>query len=445
VPQNLEQWLASKGDALEPFKAFLRKHGVDADKAVAALFASGYSARRVMFAKSSPQGKGALRPLGHGTDMEGEAEAPSAVAAAAPWEASFAAWSEVLRAEDLPHSFPDLLGRCTALLARDPAKAPATIATLRETLLNDDMLHQLIGQTPRMLGEDPLALQRRLVTLQVACAGDLHPLLQREPKLLSTKLDDVLANIRLLREHCRSQDDFRELVLLRPDLLVYRPRHLAGMVAAVKRALSSALGESIDPLAIVRCRPQLMTIPHPALTKRWSSLTQIASTVPQWQEELDSMLQDAALAPKPATSAEPASAPPAWVGLAPDQVPVGVKLDPPANPQETAEGQDVVDSEQEAPGEWGCESIADALYVPPMKYSRLRYLAEVMPDKAGDISFLDGMLVGWKRFARRFPEFDAWVKEREESKSREQRQTGTEAEEPAGQMNQAESSSNETQ
>jgi len=67
---------------------------------------------------------------------------------------------------------------------------------LRETLQDDDLLNEIIASAPRVLTQEPMGLQKRLITLQMACAGDLLHLLPKLPQLLYHRLDDVLAKIR---------------------------------------------------------------------------------------------------------------------------------------------------------------------------------------------------------------------------------------------------------
>jgi len=200
--QGLGMWLSKHAENLIPFRSFLRHHRIDENRAIGSLFPYGRRGRELMLPraamatfekkfsrKSRRENSSEYEEL----PKDGTAPNPSPLE---PWDRAFASWSDALAGQELPHALPELLMRWPPLLAMDPSHLPGTMTILRETLQDDDLLNEIIASAPRVLTQEPMGLQKRLITLQMACAGDLLHLLPKLPQLLYHRLDDVLAKIR---------------------------------------------------------------------------------------------------------------------------------------------------------------------------------------------------------------------------------------------------------
>lgn len=395
--QSLEVWLEKHNEALIPFRNFLKKHDADEQRTIAFLYKIGYWGHRTMLHKATTPDGGYMH------------------------EQAFKEWTEALAVEDVPISAPELIKQWPGMLARPASNLPSTFAILKAAIPNEDDLRFVLNKVPKALGHTPLSLQNRLLKLQLATAGELKDLLVTNPRLLELKLEDILSNVRLLRQNSRSLMIFKQLLEHRPDLATWRPHDLERRLRGACAALTNVLPQGINPEEVIKAKPLLFLLKPGMLTDRWTFIQEATQLLPQWAEELQTIVDHATsmpagntLDPKVSGAGGESAGPlvpesPRDLGVGTAPLPVNV----PGNEEfvfdSELEGEsESMFSEEQRAGRKAYSAISEMLWTRERRLQRLRYLAQELPEEAETMSFLSVLLVSLERFQRRFPYFWRW-------------------------------------
>ena len=339
-------------------------------------------------------------------------------------EQAFKEWSEALALEDVPISAPELIKQWPGMLSRPASNLPSTFAILKAAIPNDDDLRFVLNKVPKALGHTPLSLQNRLLKLQLATAGELKDLLVTNPRLLELKLEDILSNVRLLRQNSRSLMIFKQLLEHRPDLATWRPHDLERRLRGACTALANVVPQGLNPEEVIKAKPLLFLLKPGMLIDRWTFIQEATQRLPQWAEELQTVVDHATampagnaqgtLDPKHASAGGESAGP--LVPELPQDLGIGTATSPvnvPGNEEfvfdsESEAESEAMFSEEQRAGRKAYSAISEMLWTRERRLQRLRYLAQELPEEAGTMSFLSVLLVSLERFQRRFPYFWRW-------------------------------------
>ena len=371
------------------------------------------------------------------------------------FEVVFSRWQAALKREpSIEFRAEQLLLRWPLMLSRQPTEVGATLAVLSGALPRGTNITQMLYDVPQLIGIPPMALQHRLVSLQIATEGGLQQLLVACPRLMTFDLSSIFSNLRLIREYSRSSREFRSFLYVNPDALV-RPKHfLAGAATAVLYRLRSVLQPlGIDAVQVVKAKPHLLLVRASWLPQRWDVLYEMTQSVPHWQEEMEGLIKDAAAGSTLLNSSSNSSGsssdsaarasgstvdkfnsekrssvqPPAWVEDADlDPHSLGLNRENPkernknslsssevtdtdsATFEKEGNNDDVGDADILHKAHVAFSALGEALYMRPWRIERLQYLAAEAPEEAANVSFVSVMAVNLDTFQQRFPGFDDW-------------------------------------
>jgi hypothetical protein len=429
-------------DDLQPFRDFLRHHNIPEDAVLQGLFKAGPAGKKLMLQGRQIDRSSQSNELKTAQDDD----LGASFASAFPWEHALSAWNTALSAENLPFSAASLLTRWPRMLITMPTQLPETVAVLRAAYSDDQtVLHEAIGECPWLLGSAPLHLHQRLLSLQTATEGALPQLLLQCPKLLCVSLDRVLANLRLVRQHCFRPKRFHTALLWQPGMLLANNKILKSRFEQRIAELRAILPENIDPVQVAGEYPALLLTRHDAIQNAWKTLQKAVASVPAWQEELDAVLVDAAGSSVRAHSSEEGVSDLNKVGAAPPAdhgVEAAFHQLHASTTEDYESGGGFISSEQggDADGQiiaandvdekssskeptdhvtravrrralMACTALGRALWHSrPFngRGERLIYLAEMEPKKASGVSILAVLDIDWQRFHKRFPHMKEW-------------------------------------
>lgn len=519
--QTLDGWIKDHEEDLKPFRAFLANHGLDQEYTISSLYKMGYWGQRVMMPRvmmpnTDAKAKNAMdssldttilvaAEAGAGTE---EAEAGDSTVAddnvdaaeheprngdGAPldlirpvvdtnkyhFEIIFDNWASLLESQNLPHTPDQLLARWPGMLAWNTTKVPNTVAMLRAIIPDDEQLHRIISAAPKILAFSPLSLQKRLLALRLASAGDLKSMIDRAPQLLSSSLHTIMTNVRFLRETANSFEEYKHVISRRPDIICFHPRQMIAISNSMIQTLQNTLPDAVDARGVVSFAPQLMFMNGKGFRERYDSLLEIIVQVPRWQSEWQEILDAAALwkqRPKTLIAANDSFmdtgsndgeiGPPEWLmnpALPIEDMPLGIgkkesTADVIARLKSLMNGDDILENSRATAtqtgedngknssssedgdhsttdadnddvsgddllgdGDWGCSSLAEALWAHPARHDRLRFLINQGMDEASSVSFVDALVVDKERFQRRYPGFYRWMGHRRRQQQQGQR------------------------
>ena len=404
--QTFESWLADNHEHLKPFVAFLESHGADVERTINTLYASGYWGRKVMF------------PARAATSEDSEDGSNPSIFL--PYEVSFHDWVVTLKQEDLSLTAEDLLQRWPRMLSRQASNLSATLAVLRAALPDALEFNRVIKRVPQLVGAAPMALQHRMMKLQMALEGNLDKYIGSAPHLLTARLDDIFANIRLVREYSRSGKEFSSYLNNNAKSLTRAPIRLASSSTAVIKALKEILPPGIDAVEIVKSKPQLLLVRSSWLSKRWNVIKEYSRKHPAWDQELSQLITNASAVPASEISggsrehhhthhnevSESSSTPPKWTeNLEPSEFALD---DSPGDPLTDAPTKDLQLSREVFRARGAYSSVADILRIEPRRVQRLDYILEEYPEEADQLSFAATLTVALRKFQNRFPYFQEW-------------------------------------
>lgn len=381
-----------------PFRNFLKKHDVDEQRTIAFLHRIGYWGHRTMLHKLPPESGGYVH------------------------EQVFEEWSTALASEQVPFPAEELIKQWPGMLARPASNLPSTFAILKAAIPDEDDLKFVLGKVPKALGHTPLSLQNRLLKLQLATAGELKDLLVTNPRLLELKLEDILSNVRLLRQNSRSLVIFKQLLEHRPDLMTWRPNDLERRLQGAFSALQNVLPQGLRSEEVIKAKPVLFLLKPGMLTDRWTFIQEATQLLPQWADELETVVAHAAAMPigggnvltdtarGVASGEQHHHGEPGLVPESPQDLGVKANSD---NKEfvfdsESEQESESLFSEEQRAGRKAYSAISEMLWTRDRRLQRLRYLAEELPEEAASMSFLSVLLVSLERFQRRFPQFWRW-------------------------------------
>jgi hypothetical protein len=440
--QTLESWLNKHKEDLQPFLAFLQRHGADQTLIVAHLYRAGYWGRKVMLPPTNDESTRKIAIELENQDIETSNDIQHL-----PFEKLFSDWQIALKKEDVHLTASDLLQRWPGMLTRPPTNLGTRLAILRAALPEDAGVdvQDLIRRAPMILGIAPLEMQKRLLKLQLVTEGEIQHMLVSCPMLLANSLDDIFSNLRLVREYSRSAREFKSFLHTSASAIEHRPSYLQNVVASTRRALAQVLPPGIDAVELIKAKPQLLLIRNAWYRQRWEAIEDAVQLVDEWKEECKSLLQHCAAMParfkdtllsssfsSPGDFLSPLP-PPEWIHKDMDPKSLGVNLNQPKpvlqdiweldtrstddNLNDTVENEDD-DATIEAVRN-GCKAysaLGEALWMNPWRIQRLEYMAEQVPIEAARVSFVSAMAVTLEQFEERFPEFHDWVKSKQEER-----------------------------
>lgn len=430
--QTLEYWLSRNREHLQPFLNFLARHGADAERTVTSLYKAGFWGRKVMFERRSEGEE-------HVDVQDQTDDATQMNSSIPPYEEVFNEWAEALKREDLPLTAEDMLTRWPRMLSRTPTNLSGTVAVLRAAIPDEAEFNSVMERVPYLVGTPPIALQNRLLKLQLALEGNLQKLIVSCPRLLVGSLDDIFGNLRVLREYSRSGKEFKSFLHTSADTLTRMPRKLEAASRYVIESLEETLPQGVDAKELVKAKPQLLLVKANWLSKRWNALQETSLRHSTWEKEFAGLISDASSLSASeissggltevdntliddiatiSTSTRPPTAVPEWTETV---EPSELGLHTPENhifevrnQKEQRVSREVMNARR------AYSALGEALWMDPWRLQRLDYLIEEEPDQVDQVSFIATITVPLNKFKQRFPGFDDWLK-RQRAAEHEQR------------------------
>jgi hypothetical protein len=362
------------------------------------------------------------------------------------FEENFADWADMLKKEDVHLTAGDLLLLWPGMLTRIPVNMGTTLAILRAALPQDGSvdIQQVIKKAPRILGTNPVELQKRLVKLQLATEGELQHMIPGAPMVLTLPLDGVYGNLRLVKEHSRSSREYKSFLHTSPSAIARPVKYLQTAASVIRKHLKEVLPPGVDPVEVIKAKPQLLLVRGTWLAQRWEAIEEAVQLLDEWKEEFNSLIEDAramSSAHDTTSSSTTTTSSPLLerVGDGSDAIPsppapewATKDLDPRSlgvlaqQQEQKAQESSQEFNENEENGSSGDQNeilmkgriaysaLGEALWMRPWRIQRLEYMAEQFPEEATTVSFISAMAVTLEQFEERYPEFSEWVHMKQE-------------------------------